>query len=126
MRRIETGARDASGTSAESRREPETPRARAQNRDGGGRRASREVSGTGAESGRTRERGSGRASVLLIGVLAATLLAAAPARAQNGDIEVERTVRSVGIHGNESVGEGTLKKLLRTRGRGGSNQGSLF
>lgn len=67
----------------------------------------------------TRERGSGRASVLLTGALAATLLAAAPARAQNGDIEVERTVRSVEIHGNESVGEGTLKKLLRTRGRGG-------
>jgi outer membrane protein insertion porin family len=68
----------------------------------------------------TREGGSGRASVLLIAALAATLLSiAGPARAQNGDIEVERTVRRVEIHGNGSVGEGTLKKLLRTRGRGG-------
>lgn len=40
----------------------------------------------------------------------------APALAQ---FEAERTVRRVEIHGNRSVGEGTLKKLLRTRGRGG-------
>jgi len=32
---------------------------------------------------------------------------------------VERTVSKVEIHGNRTVGEGTLKKLLRTRGSGG-------
>lgn len=71
-----------------------------------------------------RDRGSGRALpapiALVFGfVLAAALTAPSGARAQIGDIEVERTVSSVDIHGNRSVGEGTLKKLLRTRGRGG-------
>jgi outer membrane protein insertion porin family len=68
----------------------------------------------------TRERGSGRASALLIAALAAALaVVAAPAGAQDGDIEVERTVSKVEIHGNASVGDGTLKNLLRTHGRGG-------
>ena len=54
--------------------------------------------------------------VVALAVLAGALLSAAPARAQ---FEAERTVRRVEVHGNRSVGEGTLKKLLRTRGRGG-------
>lgn len=42
-----------------------------------------------------------------------------PATAQFGDLDVERSVRDVDIHGNKSFGEGTLKKILRTHGRGG-------
>lgn len=76
-----------------------------------------------------REEGSKRASAPLVTARAVALVilatalaaAAAPSRApaQPGDIEVERTVSKVEIHGNAIVGEGTLKKLLRTHGRGG-------
>ena len=60
------------------------------------------------------------ASALRIAVLAGLLALAAPgaARAQ-GDLDLERSVRRVEIHGNAAFGGGTLKKLLRTHARGG-------
>jgi outer membrane protein insertion porin family len=51
--------------------------------------------------------------------LAACALLSSPCRAQDGDIDVEQSVRRVELHGNESIGDGTLKKILRTKGRGG-------
>ena len=61
------------------------------------------------------------ASALRIAVLACLLALVPPAaaRAQTGDLDLERTVRRVGIEGNKTFGDGTLLKLLRTHGRGG-------
>jgi outer membrane protein insertion porin family len=58
-------------------------------------------------------------SALAIALLAAPLFLPVPARAQLGDLDEERTVRKVEIHGNSTYKTGTLKKFLRTRGRGG-------
>ncbi|HEV8129146.1 MAG TPA: BamA/TamA family outer membrane protein [Candidatus Eisenbacteria bacterium] len=58
-------------------------------------------------------------AVVLVALLAAPLVLPAPARAQLGDLDEERTVSKVVIHGNIAYKTGTLKKFLRTRGRGG-------
>ncbi|MGE5177854.1 MAG: outer membrane protein assembly factor [Bacteroidota bacterium] len=72
----------------------------------------------GSESARRRPRSP---AALLFAALPFAILLAVPPRAlaQNGDIEVERTVSKVEIHGNHAFGSGTLKNLLRTHGRGG-------
>jgi outer membrane protein insertion porin family len=57
------------------------------------------------------------ALVLGVGLLA-LMTAPSSVRAQ-GSLEEERTVGRVEIHGNEGFGDGTLKKLLRTRASGG-------
>jgi outer membrane protein insertion porin family len=60
------------------------------------------------------------ASALRIAVLAGLLTLAAPAAARaQGDLDLERSVRRVEIHGNAAFGSGTVRKLLRTKARGG-------
>jgi outer membrane protein insertion porin family len=57
--------------------------------------------------------------VVLVLLLAAPEAAPRPAAAADPDdsgLSLERYVRHVHVHGNTSYGEGTLKKLLRTRG----------
>ena len=53
-----------------------------------------------------------------LAALLALAIGPQPARAQ-GNLEEERTVGRVEIHGNKGFGDGTLKKLLRTRASGG-------
>ncbi|MGH7681313.1 MAG: BamA/OMP85 family outer membrane protein, partial [Candidatus Eiseniibacteriota bacterium] len=64
-----------------------------------------------------RRLGVARLAVAARLAIAALLLLFVPgiSRAQD-DLDVERTVRKVEMHGNDAYGDGTLKELLRTRG----------